>query len=327
MKELKSQIGRLLKTAKKMKVSDCYIIPYDQYYHIKLRQASKMVLWQMMSKKHGQALIAYLKYMGHMDLAEHRRVQTGAAQLVYQKERFRIRLSTIGDYRHRETLVIRLLDLAHHLPSTCLFFSQKQQLNEYVWLTPGMYIFSGPTGAGKTTLMYRFAKDFAKLGAQVISIEDPVEIMCDEMMQFQVNTAIGMDYETLIQGCLRHRPDLLIIGEIRDRNTAQVALQAALTGHCLFVTIHALSKEGIWQRLYQLGLSQEELQFCLRGLIYQELLPVLSKNKKIKQAALYDLWFLHDPTSTKTNTWNDWLRKAWCYGAIDEHILQRRWKY
>lgn len=135
----------------------------------------------------------------------------------------------------------------------------------------GLYLFAGPVGSGKTTLMHELSKSLFK-GQQVMSIEDPVEIKQDDMLQLQLNEAIGLTYENLIKLSLRHRPDLLIIGEIRDSETARAVVRASLTGATVFSTIHAKSIRGVYERLLELGVSEEELAVVLQGVCYQRLI-------------------------------------------------------
>ena len=144
-----------------------------------------------------------------------------------------------GDYRGYESLVIRLLhDEERELR---FWFDQLPDLKKKL-AGRGLYLFAGPVGSGKTTLMHALAQErFAD--QQVMSIEDPVEIKQDNMLQLQLNDQIGMTYDNLIKLSLRHRPDLLIIGEIRDRETARAVVRASLTGVTVFSTIHAKAFE------------------------------------------------------------------------------------
>lgn len=135
----------------------------------------------------------------------------------------------------------------------------------------GLYLFSGPVGSGKTTLMYQLVREKFP-DKQVITIEDPVEIKQDNMLQLQLNDEIGMTYDNLIKLSLRHRPDILIIGEIRDSETARVVIRASLTGVLVFSTIHAKSIPGVYARLLELGVSRQELENSLRAIIYQRLI-------------------------------------------------------
>ena len=129
----------------------------------------------------------------------------------------------------------------------------------------------GESGSGKTTLMHQLAQErFAD--QQIMSIEDPVEIKQAGMLQLQLNEAIGLTYESLIKLSLRHRPDLLIIGEIRDAETARAVVRASLTGVTVFSTIHAKSVRGVYERLLELGVTEAELKVVLQGICYQRLI-------------------------------------------------------
>ncbi|QRO07787.1 type II/IV secretion system family protein [Streptococcus oralis] len=119
--------------------------------------------------------------------------------------------------------------------------------------------------------MHELAKSLF-MGQQVMSIEDPVEIKQEDMLQLQLNEAIGLTYENLIKLSLRHRPDLLIIGEIRDSETARAVVRASLTGATVFSTIHAKSIRGVYERLLELGVTEEELAVVLQGVCYQRLI-------------------------------------------------------
>ncbi len=131
----------------------------------------------------------------------------------------------------------------------------------------------GPTGSGKTTLMYHLARQ-PTVFSQVMTIEDPVEIEEPTFVQLQTNDQIGLDYEVLIKLCLRHRPDCLLIGEIRDEKTAQMVIRAALTGHVVFATLHANDEKEVFQRLEELGLLKAQVDSVLRSLFFQRILPL-----------------------------------------------------
>ena len=135
----------------------------------------------------------------------------------------------------------------------------------------GLYLFAGPVGSGKTSLMHEMAKKIF-VGCQQMSIEDPVELRQEQMLQLQLNEAIGMTYDRLIKLSLRHRPDLLIIGEIRDKETARAVLRASLTGVTVFSTIHAGSVPGAYQRFIELGVTEEEAAHILKGVCYQRMI-------------------------------------------------------
>lgn len=248
--------------------SDIFILP-STGFKIYFRTKAGLVLYRKMKHEEGQALINFLKYAAQMDLSEHRRPQIGALSFERQDLRLFLRFSSLGDYRDRESLVVRLIysQGANRYFRPAYFATLKQ-----LAARRGLIITSGPTGSGKTSLMYDLA---AKISAQkmVMTIEDPVEIREPAFLQAQVNLEAGISYASLLKAALRHRPDILIIGEIRDPETAQVAVNAALSGHLVLATVHAKSTLQTIARLKGLGVSQSQLGNSLTAVSYQRLLP------------------------------------------------------
>ena len=243
----------IVRQAKEECAQDIYFVPKDDCYELYMRIGDERRFIQTYDFDQLAAVISHFKFLAGMNVGEKRRSQLGSCDYRYDDKETSIRLSTVGDYRGYESLVIRLL----HDEETELKF----------WFTH----FSGPVGSGKTTLMHQLAQLKFK-GQQVMSIEDPVEIKQEDMLQLQLNETIGLTYESLIKLSLRHRPDLLIIGEIRDSETARAVVRASLTGATVFSTIHAKSIPGVYERLLELGVSEEELKIVLQGICYQRLI-------------------------------------------------------
>ena len=236
---------------------------------ISFRKGHHQEVYQTISREYGQQLISRFKYLGSMDVGEKRKAQLGAITYLVNEESQRLRLSTVGDYRGQESLVIRFLHPLTTDTYTSFYPEDLPLLEQTVQQHAGLYLFSGPTGSGKTTLMYQLARQFK---GQVITIEDPVEIEEPRFLQLQTNEKIQQTYDQLIKLSLRHRPDLLIIGEIRDRVTAQAAVRAALTGHTVFATVHGKSVSATKARLYDLLGETSEVDSCLNAVFYQQLL-------------------------------------------------------
>ncbi|WP_159591870.1 competence type IV pilus ATPase ComGA [Streptococcus halichoeri] len=260
---------QLLQEAIAAGAEDLYLLPYKKTYQIYIKTLAGRKHLSAQASELMLQVISHLKFLSGMNVGEKRRSQLGACTYhLPDHQKIRLRLSTVGDYQGRESLVIRLLqDGSRELAYWGDGWSQV--------LTKikgrGLYLFAGPVGSGKTTLMHALAREkFAK--QQMIAIEDPVEIQNDSMLQLQVNTTIGMTYDELIKLSLRHRPDLLIIGEIRDPTTAAAAVRASLTGAVVFSTIHAKSIPGVFARLLELGVSRKELAHTLSAITYQRLL-------------------------------------------------------
>ena len=259
---------KMIKEAKELGAQDIYFVPKKACYEVYMRIGDERRFIDRYDFDQLAAVISHFKFTAGMNVGEKRRSQLGSCDYDCGQKRVSLRLSTVGDYRGYESLVIRLL---HDEEAELKFwFNQFPELREK-FKQRGLYLFSGPVGSGKTTLMYQLAQ--LKFGQQqVMSIEDPVEIKQEEMLQLQLNEAIGLTYESLIKLSLRHRPDLLIIGEIRDSQTARAVVRASLTGATVFSTIHAKSIRGVYERLLELGVKAKELDIVLQGICYQRLI-------------------------------------------------------
>lgn len=268
-----TMVNNLLTEACTNRISDIYFLPKQDSYVIEAKNSLTTYTVAQLSIEETFSLMNYLKFNGGLDISERRRAQKGSFSYTFQNAPIHVRVSSVGDFLNRESLVIRLiypqdnisendLDLVNYL----LPFSRKK----------GMMIFSGPMGSGKTSLMYYLARIVGQ-NKKVMCIEDPIEIVEEEFLQLQVNDEAGMTYEELIKTSLRHRPDLLIIGEIRDSQTAKQAIQAALCGYTVFTTIHGKSKYSVVQRLEQLGVSDFEISNAINLITYQRLIPTIDR--------------------------------------------------
>lgn len=239
-----------LKQAVDALVSDMYLLPKAADYQLFFRTAQGFQAQSTISTETAQRWINYLKYQADMNVAEHRRVQLGAVTI--REPPVLLRLSTVGEVGRRETLVARLI---YGIPPLDALGAQTVAKLSTSLQARGMLALSGPTGSGKTTLLYQLAQTIA-LNQMVMTIEDPVEIRHSDFLQLQVNPQADMTYASLLKAALRHRPDILIIGEIRDLETAQVACEAAISGHIVLTTVHARSAELVPLRLKSLGVSE-----------------------------------------------------------------------
>lgn len=264
------ELGKsLIEEAVKWQAQDIYLLPKIDDYEIYLRIDDERRLFQTCPQEQAVGLISHFKFVAGMNVGEKRRAQLGACHYDFADgETAALRLSTVGDYQGRESLVVRLLfDRRRELK---FWFDGLNALLPKI-IDRGLYLFSGPVGSGKTTLMYELVSRKYP-DSQIITIEDPVEIKQDQMLQLQLNPSIAMTYDNLIKLSLRHRPDVLIIGEIRDKETAQSVIRASLTGIRVFSTVHAKSIPGVYARILELGVSREELDNCLAGIAYQRLI-------------------------------------------------------
>lgn len=245
--------------------SDVYLLPLDEDYAVYFRVAANFQRQQIVSSTDAIRWINNLKFSAGMNVAEHRRVQLGALRLPEAK--LELRLSSVGDVNNRESLVVRLL---YGIPALDAAAEQVVSRLLSIIQRRGMLALSGPTGSGKTTLLYQVAEQLAG-SRMVMTIEDPVEILHAQFLQLQVNPAAEMTYAALLKAALRHRPDVLLIGELRDRETAQVACEAALSGHIVLTTVHARSAQLVPTRLIAMGVSQALVQAALTASAQVEL--------------------------------------------------------
>ncbi len=250
------------------RVSDIYFLPKVETFELYYRKRDERHFVGSYGMEEMSAVIGHFKFTAGMNVGEKRRSQMGSCDYLYGQGQIAMRLSTVGDYRGQESLVIRLL---YDLNEDLLFWFQDILDLAKEVKGRGLYLFSGPVGSGKTSLMYHLAQ-LKFSGKQIITIEDPVEIKQAKMLQLQLNKTIGNTYDDLIKLSLRHRPDLLIIGEIRDSQTAHAVMRASLTGATVFSTIHARSISGVYARLLELGVSPDEMGNSLQGIYYQRLL-------------------------------------------------------
>ncbi|CIV55014.1 competence protein [Streptococcus pneumoniae] len=273
----------IIRSAREKGTQDIYFVPKLDAYELHMRVGDERCKIGSYDFEKFAAVISHFKFVAGGKYGSRncikvvlplptgpakRRSQLGSCDYAYDQKMASLRLSTVGDYRGHESLVIRLL---HDEEQDLHFWFQDIEELGKQYRQRGLYLFAGPVGSGKTTLMHELSKSLFK-GQQVMSIEDPVEIKQDDMLQLQLNEAIGLTYENLIKLSLRHRPDLLIIGEIRDSETARAVVRASLTGATVFSTIHAKSIRGVYERLLELGVSEEELAVVLQGVCYQRLI-------------------------------------------------------
>lgn len=211
-----SEFQMVLKKFIKQRASDLYFLPFGDRYRLVVAFGDCKEIIHSYSSDFIKTMITYLKFQADMSVSDHRRPQSGVLQMIVENKKLNLRLSCVGNYNNRESLVVRIIygvNSSFNLMDKGQWVTLSQMVKKR-----GMVIFAGPTGSGKTTTMYRLLKKMSD--KVVITIEDPVEIKEEKFLQLQVNESAGMDYQELVKVALRHRPDILIIGEIRDSKTA-----------------------------------------------------------------------------------------------------------
>ncbi|MCH4124378.1 MAG: Flp pilus assembly complex ATPase component TadA [Levilactobacillus sp.] len=315
---MQTLIDELLAAAVGQTASDIYILPQADSYQIRLRHATGLVAWQTLPADRGRQVISYFKFHANMTVSENRRPQVGAMTWPGPPP-IELRFSTVGDFANRESLVIRLI-YPYALTTNAYLVPNQQAQLQALASHRGLVLLAGPTGAGKTTTLYHVASQL-NASAVVLTVEDPVEIKEPRFMQLQVNPAAGMTYEALIKVGLRHRPDVFIIGEIRDAATAQAAIRAALSGHLVLSTVHAQHAAGAISRLQDLGIATSQLRQVLTASCYQRLLPRVAAGPAVLLDMLHgtDLW----TTTSMTEGWQKHLDEAVRTNQISLATAQR----
>lgn len=333
---------QLLEDANIIRASDIHILPEDDSFIVSFRTTGGLVPQIYLTLEEGKRLVSYFKYLGNMDVGENRRPQSGACSILLGGEEKTIRLSTMTTYTSHESLVIRMLNPSRTIPlaENTYFPHEITKMEKLVKYKSGLILFSGPVSSGKTTTMYNIVSHrVQKTKEQVITIEDPVEIEEKAFLQIQVNEAADITYDLLLRQSLRHHPDIIIIGEIRDEQTAHACIRAALTGHLVLASLHSKNAEGVFARFIELGATKELLDQTLIGIIFQKMIPRLCSlcqgnchltcnhfSAQKKQAVLFDIRTgsaLKELSSKRVKnknnySFNKWLRKAYAYGFISE---------
>lgn len=330
MNDVAALSEKLLAAAYKIYASDIHFYPFQEKTHIYFRMNGKRFFHQAVSVEQYNLLLTYYKFTSSMDIGEIRKPQNGVITHHTSNSTYSLRLSTLP-VNHTESLAIRILPQEENLTLERLFLFPKQLNTLKKWITnrAGLILLSGPTGSGKTTTLYALLEAVLKDSSyQAITLEDPVEKSINDILQVQVNEKAGISYQTGLKAALRHDPDIIMIGEIRDKYTAKFAFEASLTGHLVLSTLHAKNTFGTIHRLMDMGLSSSDLKQSLIGVASLELLPIhleATGNKRTAIMELLDGPLLEqiidgeEPTMTQNFQSFEYLRKkALAYGFITE---------
>ncbi|MGC8971052.1 MAG: type II secretion system ATPase GspE [bacterium] len=253
--------------------SDIHIEPTES--DVKVRFRVDGVLYDVMSppKKIFPTLVARIKILANMDIAERRLPQDGRFRVTSQGKIIDFRVSTLPTI-HGEKIVLRLLDRSAPLIGLEKLGFTEEVLKKFDWLIQrpyGMILVTGPTGSGKTTTLYSALAKINTPEKNIITVEDPVEYQFPRINQVQVNTKVGLTFASGLRSILRQDPDIIMIGEIRDRETAEIAVQAALTGHLVLSTIHTNDSAGAIARLMDMGIEPFLISSSVIGILAQRL--------------------------------------------------------
>ncbi|HEY5622767.1 MAG TPA: type II secretion system ATPase GspE [Gammaproteobacteria bacterium] len=297
-------INAVLTEAVKKNASDIHIEPYENRLTIRFRIDG--VLEEVLKSRRAVAplVVSRIKVMAKLDIAEKRLPQDGRISLRIAGRAVDVRVSTIPS-GHGERVVLRLLDkqagrldLAH----LGMGDSDQQKMDSLIHRPHGILLVTGPTGSGKTTTLYAALERINDLSRNILTVEDPIEYYIDGIGQTQVNTKVAMTFAKGLRAILRQDPDVVMVGEIRDLETAEIAVQASLTGHLVLSTLHTNTAVGAVTRLRDMGVEPFLLSSSLIGVLSQRLVRVLDpETRQPYKASEYECGVLDvDPNDPPT---------------------------
>ena len=267
-------VDELIADAVARRASDIHLRPGERGLEVLYRIDDELVAVRRFMHSLQPAIVSRIKVLGGMNLAEHRRPQDGRSTFVLPDARkVDLRVSVLPAI-HGESVVVRLLDPEQGLwgiDQIGLTPADRQRLDEVMARSHGMFLTTGPTGCGKSTTLFAMLMELRRQRINILTIEDPVEMHVDDIQQMQVNRAADFTFASALRNFLRHDPDVIMVGEIRDRETATIAVESALTGHLVLSTLHTNTAATTITRLLDLGVEAYLLRSSLLAVMSQRL--------------------------------------------------------
>ena len=276
-------VSMLIIEAHRAGASDIHLEPLDKKFRVRFRIDGVLQEMQAPPKRLQSAIVSRLKIMtGSMSIAEKRLPQDGRIQVKIKKKPVDLRVSTIPT-NHGESVVLRILDKASlmlGLPELGFFSDDQETFERLIQLPDGILLVTGPTGSGKTSTLYACLNYINKPDRKIITVEEPIEYQMTGINQVQVNPEIGMTFPAALRSILRQAPNVIMIGEIRDLETASIATNASLTGHLVFSTLHTNDAPSAIARLIDIGVQPFLVASSLRAIMAQRLVRRICSNCK-----------------------------------------------
>ena len=272
----------LITTAIKMKASDIHIEPMEKEFRVRYRIDGALRKMDSPPKRLQGAIISRLKIMSKMKISEKRIPQDGRIQITVNGKDLDLRVSSVPT-NHGESIVMRILDksnLSLGLPQLGFLTDDQATFERLIKLPDGVVLVTGPTGSGKTTTLYACLGQINTPDKKLITVEDPVEYQMSGINQVQVNKDVGLDFSAALRSILRQAPNIVMIGEIRDEETADIAMEAALTGHLVFSTLHTNDAPSAVTRLLDIGVKPFLVASALRAAMAQRLVRAICEKCK-----------------------------------------------
>jgi len=300
-------VNQLIARAVETRASDVHLEPFPDRLRVRYRYDGVLHEIEPPPARLQAAVISRIKIMARLDIAERRLPQDGRIKLTVRGHEIDFRVSTIPSL-HGETVVLRVLDrtaVEFDYTKLGLPVDIRQGVERALELPNGMVLVTGPTGSGKTTTLYTGLLRLNTVARKIVTVEDPIEYQLTGINQIQVKPQIGLNFANLLRSILRQDPDVIMIGEIRDLETAQIAVQAALTGHLVLSTLHTNSAASTMTRLRDMGLEDYLMTATLKAVLAQRLvrrLCPLCKTAEPAPAALIERFGLERLAAGKAIT-------------------------
>ena len=272
----------ILTTAIKMKASDIHIEPMEKEFRVRYRIDGALRKMDSPPKRLQGAILSRFKIMSKMKISEKRVPQDGRIQISVGGRDLDLRVSSVPT-NHGESIVMRILDksnLSLGLPQLGFLTDDQSTFERLIKLPDGVVLVTGPTGSGKTTTLYACLGQINTPDKKLITVEDPVEYQMSGINQVQVNKDVGLDFSAALRSILRQAPNIVMIGEIRDAETADIAMEAALTGHLVFSTLHTNDAPSAVTRLLDIGVKPFLVASALRAAMAQRLVRAICEKCK-----------------------------------------------
>lgn len=276
-------VNQFIESAVDMGASDIHIERYEETARIRFRWEGRLVEKYQIPLDQYNGIISRLKIMAELDIAERRLPQDGRIHLKLDTQSVDIRVSTIPG-KQGEKVVLRLLMRSNaqlNLHTLGMPPTEKIEYESAIQSPNGIILITGPTGSGKTTTLYATLNQLNAPERNILTVEDPVEYKLTGINQLQIKPEIGLDFERALRAFLRQDPDVIMVGEIRDLPTAQIAVRAALTGHLVFSTLHTNNAWDAITRMIDMGIEPYLLATALRMIVAQRLVRVLCEHCKM----------------------------------------------
>ncbi|MDI9479689.1 MAG: GspE/PulE family protein [Bacillota bacterium] len=267
-------VNSILQQAVQVTASDIHIEPLEHDVRVRFRIDGELVEVFTLPKKSFAAIVSRIKIMGNLDISEKRIPQDGRTRMIIEGREIDFRISSLPSI-HGEKMVLRILDRTHALMSLQdLGFStvNLEKIAALIRRPHGMIVVTGPTGSGKTTTLYSILTEINVAESNIVTLEDPVEYSLVGINQVQISNKAGLTFPAGLRSILRQDPDIIMVGEMRDTETAELGVRAALTGHLFFSTLHTNSASGTIARMVNMGVENYLLSSSLIGVVSQRLI-------------------------------------------------------